>query len=375
MRTLCTILGFVLLACGSDANRAAPETLARQTPLQPPFKVTVLSKTGGRVDWLWRGDIIAYDRMGDDGYYDIHRIRPSGEELGCLTCDIPGLPQRDVGQPAWHPTGEWLVFQAEKDIHARVRLRNATSPGGGTYNDLWVLDMATMKASLLYEVAATDPAGTLHAHFSADGKMLSWSERYGESSLRRGHELGLWKLVIAEFVADPSPHLENVRSFVPGAEGFYENHGFSPDGNVLLFTSNFVPRRPAYQNNIYRYALATSDTTALTSVPYNEHASYSPDGRTIAWMTDNDVPRQPDGLTGGSEWWLMNADGSGKTRLTYFNQVTYSPSPGKLFAASDLSWGPDGKRFAGYASAASSSIELLMPGQEEEWLVLVDVVP
>ena len=41
--------------------------------------------------------------------------------MSCVTCGHPDLPGRHTGQPAWHPSGRWLVVQAEKRRHAKVR--------------------------------------------------------------------------------------------------------------------------------------------------------------------------------------------------------------------------------------------------------------
>lgn len=369
MRRLCAVT-LILTACGDPAVKVVTVSGAGDLRQPPAYAYTILTKQGGRVDWAADGSLIAYDKMGDDGYYDVHTMRSDGTPLGCLTCGVAGLPTRDVGQPAWHPSLDWLVFQAEKDVHQRVRLRNSTSPGGGTYNDLWVLDMRTKKPTLLYAVESTGPAGTLHPHFSRDGKLLSWSVRYADSRLKRGWELGAWKIAIADFVADAAgPRLENIRYFIPGAEGFYENHGFSPDGTLLIFTSPFEAGNTIYRNNIYSYNYATSDATQLTHEAYNEHASFSPDGKTIVWMTDKDVPRAENGLSGGTEYWRMNADGSAKARLTYFNTVTNAPERGKIFVASDVSWGARNTEFIGYVSNASDAVDAIVPGLEGEWIV------
>ena len=57
----------------------------------------------------------------------------------------------------------------------------------------------------------------------------------------KGTWLGSFKLKIADFSFDDfgTPHLSNIKEFIPGDSVFYENHGFSPDGKNLLITSNY----------------------------------------------------------------------------------------------------------------------------------------
>jgi len=46
---------------------------------------------GSRVDWSGSGnDLIAFDRLRTDGFYDVSQMTPEGTEILCLT-DYPGL--------------------------------------------------------------------------------------------------------------------------------------------------------------------------------------------------------------------------------------------------------------------------------------------
>src|SRR3990172_7551019 len=87
------------------------------TPSGPVKSITSIIQDGGRMDWSQSLDVIAFDRKGDDGFYDVWTMRPDASEQVCVTCETPGLPQGHSGQPAWSPTGEWIVFQTEKPEH------------------------------------------------------------------------------------------------------------------------------------------------------------------------------------------------------------------------------------------------------------------
>src|SRR5688572_1333980 len=113
-------------------------------------RITRLKDGGGRLDW--GRDAIAFDMLGPEGLFGVYVMRPDGTEARCLTCGHPDLPRRHIGQPAWHPSGRYLVFQAEKAEHARVRFTHALTPGGGVLNDLWVLDTQTNRATRIREI-------------------------------------------------------------------------------------------------------------------------------------------------------------------------------------------------------------------------------
>jgi Tol biopolymer transport system component len=306
-------------------------------------RITVLKEGGARLDWV--DNKIAFDMMGPGGVFAVYVMRADGSGVKCLTCGHPDLPQRNVGQPAWDPSGRYLVLQAEKGVHQPLRFSHALTPGAGVLNDLWVLDTNTNRATLIRDVPNSPGHGTLHAHFSSDGTMLGWSEMQEKSGLKKGKEFGYWQLMVADFrVVGGRPSLANVRAFTPGAPGFYENHGFSPDGSRLLFSSNFEAKR-RIENDIYVMDLRTQKITRLTDGGWNELANFSPNGRLIAYMSNAGSPG------GGADYWIMDSDGSNKRRLTFFNEkgsAQFAEFGGSKIMVADSSWRPDGTAIAGY---------------------------
>lgn len=332
------VLPFITSCARQDAS-VKPE--AEQANLIA--NVVMLKTRGGRVDWSpVDDDLIAFDREGDDGYYDVYTMRTDGTEEFCLTCDRPELPGRHMGNPAWHPSGRWIVFQAEKREHPGASL--SALPGLGKHNDLWVGSRDGEQFYQLTDTPANGDSGTLHPHFSKDGRRISWSEMVHRAKpLRAERRFGLWQLKIGDFVIGRSgPALVNVKSFQPGGPAFYENHGFSPDGRTLLYTSNQRGGRLFKENKIYALDLATGASQILTdNDAYNEHAIYSRDGRRILWATSFQNSRR------GLDWWVMDADGSDKQRVTNFNDPRSRFFSG-LSVTADASWSPRGDRFVGY---------------------------
>jgi tricorn protease-like protein len=329
----------MLMAVTCTVSFAADEKKTRAAAPSLPVRITTLKEGGARLDWL--KDRIAFDMQVGE-FFALHVMKQDGTEVRCLSCGHPDLPQRHIGQPAWHPGGRYIVFQAEKGAHRKTRFGQVLMPGAGVLNDLWVFDLQRNRATVLREVENAPGRGTLHAHFSTDGKRLSWSEMEQQGGLKKGHEFGFWALMVSDFDASgEQPRLVNPRPYTPGGKAFYENHGFSPDGEQLIFTSNFEAKR-RIEAHIYLMELKSEKLTRLTFDAYNEHALFSPDGRQIVWMTDAQNRR------GGTDYWLMNADGSGKRRLTYFNQPGHPHYAGVKVIVADFSWRPDGTGFAAY---------------------------
>lgn len=169
----------------------------------------ILVKEGGyRVDWSHNLDLIAFDKMRADGYYDVYVMNPDGTGEQCLT-DNPNIPDGHKGCSAWHPSGEYIVFTCEKEKYFGKRLfllsrwlSKLAVPGEGVNCDLWImksdgsefwqLTNLPTKTRFLDKQPYT---GVLHPHFSHDGTKLFWTERVGQ-----GGKWGEWTINVADFV-------------------------------------------------------------------------------------------------------------------------------------------------------------------------------
>ena len=344
-QTSCAFLllfALVLPACGR--NRDDGTDPSDEPGCGPyPHGVSTVKPQGGRVDWSPSDGRIAYDRAGSDGFFDVWVMNADGSGDVCVTCDRAGVPQRHNGNPAWHPSGNFIVFQSED---ASSRNAFAGNPGRGVNNVLWIADPAGRSFHQITELSRVDEAsGVLHPHFSRDGGRLSWSEMYEPAGVfQPGMLAGHWRLVIADFVVggDGRPSVQNVRRFRQ-QEGFYENHGFSPDGSQLIFCSNFARAgAESINNDIFLANTGSLAVTRLTTDGYNEHAHFVPSGRKIVWMTNGDNSNR------GTDLWVMNPDGSGKERLTFMNQQGCPEYAGSRAVAADNSMNAAGNRIMVY---------------------------
>lgn len=333
-----------------DGQRERRPKEPEDTPAGPSTRITTIVENGGRLDWSAKHNMLVFDRRVGDGFFDIYTSTTSGENITCLTCDKEGLPPKSKGNPAWHPSGEYIVFQAQNTYPGLGALSKslgritdyAANPGAGINNDVWVMDRHGRRFWQLTEVKPR-VGGVLHPHFSRSGDKLFWSERV---SLKG--PWGGWALRVADFVVERDEvRIANARSFRPGTQQrFYESHGFSPNNRDLLFSGNLERGQKESQGDIYLFEPESGRIRNLTQSPkeWDEHAHFSPDGKTIVWMSSKGLP----GEGKKTDYWLMNADGSGKRRLTFFNTPGHPESAKGDIIAADFAWGPDGNRIAAY---------------------------
>ncbi|MFO0891889.1 MAG: hypothetical protein U0790_22470 [Isosphaeraceae bacterium] len=271
----------------------------------------------------------------------MHLADPDGSNDVCLTEGVPSLPRKHIGSPSWHPTGRYLVVVVEKARHAGTSVE--ATPGFGGYTDIWCLTPDGRRAFQLTDLPGSPDEGVICPRFSPDGKRLVWAGRLQRPNfLDPKMAFGRWAIMVGDFVdAGEKPRLRNIRSFQPGGAAFYETYGLSVDGKRIIFCSS-MNQRSVWDQQIYTISSTTGrDVRQLTHGDYNEHAFYTPDGKSIVWMTNRGSIR------GGADWWIMRSDGSGKRRLTHFNQPGHEHDMGRAVWAGLGSFSPEGRRFVG----------------------------
>lgn len=307
----------------------------------------LLRDIAGRVDWGLDGRV-TFDRLDDRGWFQVWTMMPDGSRPKCLTCN-EHFPRLHNGNPAWHPSGKFIVYQSVDDT-IPVPLwgelyKLYTSPGAGVNNNIWIISDDGKRAWPMTDLGKG--RGVLHPHFSNDGKKLIWAEMTNTKPMPTGQ----WVITVADFsFAQGMPQLKNVQRIAPGDMQFYETHSFSPDDTQILFTG--LGKGKKYKHfDIYKYALATGALVALTDEGaefWDEHAHFSPDGSQVIWMSSKDNEGSQKGAFVATDWWIMDADGLNKRRLTWFNKKG-APEyiKGKAIAA-DVSWNPSGGEVMGY---------------------------
>lgn len=323
-----------------ERRESCPEDCDKTTS---DITIRTITENGGNVDWHHESNKIAIGKLGGDRYFDVWLINPDGSNEKCITCNHKDLPNKHIGNASWHPSGDYLVIQVEKSIVPKKYDTKAT-PGAGILNDLFLITKDGEKIWELHRVNDTisdDSSGILYPHFSHDGKNIAWAERIKDND----RPFGEWAIKIAdfEFFRD-SPRLSNIETLQPGSRSsFYETHTFSPDDSKLLFTGN-----QDGSLEIYELEVATNNVKRLTNNPtgWDEHATYSPDGTKIIWMSSKDVLFNSSPFYLQTEFWLMDADGNNKRKLTYFHEKghprNFKAADNDIAVAADNSWGPGG---------------------------------
>jgi polyhydroxybutyrate depolymerase len=310
----------------------------------------ILANPGGRVSWLHSENIIAFDRVGNDSYFDVYIMNPDGSDSRCLTCEKSTVPQLHDGNPSWQPSGEYIVFQAQDPGLETLRGGNPgdyfASPGIGINNNLWITNANGTKFWQVTHVK--ERYGTLHPQFSPDGKKLLWSEVLSPQG-----STYYWVMKLADFsVVNGEPRISNVQTLQPLDLMLYETHGFSPDGTKILF-SGIEEGKYYYDMEIYTMDLTLGIATRLTdNDEWDEHAHFTPDGTHIVWTSSEGTPQKKSTSWGEMrenplllEYWVMNPDGSGKRKLSGFNDPAspdYMNWKGGV-GLGDFDFSPDGK--------------------------------
>jgi Tol biopolymer transport system component len=347
--------------------------------------MTTIKEYGKSIDWLDQENLIVTARPLLDEYYDLLIFSmddPDKETY--LTHNAPGAPQKHNGNPAWHPSGNYIVFTAEnEDVDSEYDFYSV--PGRGVNCNLWLAkrDGTNFWQLTFHQTSYDDDAlGVLHPQFSHDGEKLFWSERVMGA---KGTMWGRWALKVARFVDDgDGPQLEDIQTFTPGNQNaFYESHAFSHDGKSVLFSGNLESGQEETGLDIYEMELESSVLTRLTSSfsDWDEHSHWSPAGKKIAWMSSTHLDVEYPENMGPHDWryylatelWLMDANGSGKQRLTFFNEPGHSHQRAERTVVSDSAWSPNDEsllvllaNFDGTGPDSTSSTQLVLITLAEE---------
>lgn len=266
---------------------------------------------------------VAYGKKGKDGYYNIYLSDTNGNNEHQFTY-AGWKDDRHQWAEEWYPTGEYLFCYIEKPEYVKEKGHKRKPvdaiPGYGGYTDLWIVKRDGSKAWQLTDLANNYNTGIIHSAISPDGKLFGWSERIKApkaGSFNLG--AGVYVFRIADIVIDSVPHLENIRTFIPGGiDATNEMDAISPDHTTIAFYSTFESKN-LFATPVYTLNMVTGEISKLTTASFAQAPTYTPDGKHIVYMTGdgcNIFPPQPQ----GADWWIMNPSGGEKQRLTWMNK-------------------------------------------------------
>ena len=202
--------------------------------------------------------------------YKVYRMHPDGSGLECLTCERPEVPSNGGGAQI-DPSGRYVVFSAEQTQHLPALPGSTeTDPGGGIYNDVAILDLQTQSITRVNIVGSglngQPIGGSLFPRFSHAGTQIAWGD-YVSPGLDGfgGNWFGVWRILVADFVTEPQPHLANIKSYTPGPRPeFYEVQGWAPDDQSLIVSCAPLSGQNDNALNITQVFLSTNQFAQLT---------------------------------------------------------------------------------------------------------------
>lgn len=305
-------------------------------------EIRLVKEGGGRMDAGHPDGLIAFDMLGEDGFYDVYTMKLDGVEK-CITCEFWETRKVNCLAPSWHPSGKYLVMMAQENAKKRgLKMANIAGPERGLGSELWVV---TADGRDYWQITRLADRGSavLDPHFSHEASLLVWSERLSTKVAPWGD----WGVRVIDFeLKRRGPRTGKDRLYRPGSPGLTIAHEFTPDDRALLVSA---PSAPGFKNDLLRLDLETREVTTITSAPDQSDGVVKamPHGDYLVWTSDRGLGSPMSAgtrplLRERNEVWLRSLTGFTQERLTYFNDPDSDHYLGEAFI-DDLDWTQDGE--------------------------------
>ena len=318
------------------STAASTPTASGSASCRGPAAITDFG-SDGRIGAKWNAATrtIAFGRPQKDGHYHTFVADADGGNERRVAF-AAWRDDRHQFPAAWHPGGELIAMGVEQNEHERSSVD--AIPGYGAYTDYWIVARDGSRAWKIYALPNGYDHAITHAAFSPDGSKFAWTERVKAPRLLDLNLFaGAYVFKVADFRREPEPHLENVRSIVPGnVEQGGEIESIAADNKTIAFYSTYVSKN-LFASRIYTMDIDTGTIRELTTESFAQAPTFTPDGKSIVYMTGQGADVFPWQLQ-GADWWMMNVDGSDKRRLTFMNVRGHPQSVNRFRLAGSLSF-------------------------------------
>ena len=351
--TLFIIIGILGVGCEKNPNE----------PIQTSeYKTIKLTDNGGRVAWYKGGSHskILFDRITDQstGNTDLFIMNADGSDIQCLTCGLPDISGKFVGQPEWHPDGIHCIIQVENNNSNHTQFEHMSF---GFNNNLWLLNSQTLAAEKIFETDLNNAA--LHPHFNNNGSKLIFAHRIPTGNIipsligitpgGENHWDG-WGIHIADFDLSKidTNKLSNHILLKPNGTGLYETHCIDDK-----LTYSYTPNGRGYVDDCYQSDLDGNNIVNLINMPssWEEHASFSPSKNNLifissrydnTWVYPGSTPSEL-----STELYIKNMATGEIQQLTNFNEN----STNFRILTSDFDWNKEGDKIVFLVAKRSKS--------------------
>jgi Tol biopolymer transport system component len=270
--------------------------------------------------------------------YDLVSFTPPTQRFRVVAGDSKSKTLRPdlFAQAAWSPDGRRLAFTG---------VTGRKWAGGNAASFEAPRDVYVMKADGSGVRRVTSTRDAVSPIWSPDGETIVFARWIGRTY---PFPTALWAV---------APDGSSLRMLLPARPGrFVVPSAFAPDGSSVALTVTDLrpPARAGRQSAVYSLR---ADGTLRKLSDHAEAATYSTDGRRIAFVSDRDHNGElsyGDQTSYARELYAMNADGSAQHRLTHTRDVN-ERSP---------SWSPDGEVIAfgvgrAFSNAEATSVDLV----------------
>jgi uncharacterized protein (TIGR03437 family) len=330
--TACLALSLILATAASSAYAQDYRLVGIQQLVPSP--------AGGRAAWSpGPNNLIAYDSLNaTTGFYDVWTMNPDGSNQTCLTCNWQPPPANGAtsnpqpyynkGNPDWDPTGQYIVFEVQRNDTTYSASGNTNSrPGIGEDDVLYIMDAAgqnfwPVPASMNFTPHNGGVLQPKYSHnTSSRGQMLFWAQMTANGT---NNYNGVWEIQVASVtIVNGAPTVTVLYTVSPDGPSqcfgpFYETHGFSLDDSTIFFSGNpEFDCANALGYDEYSYNLNTQAVANLNNTPavWDEQARPNPVQEKLMYISSYGL-NPPSGVI-YQEYWTMNYDGSDKKKITW----------------------------------------------------------